>query len=211
LGNPLLAGVDLSKVPREDAVRVKEAADNLWTCEQQVRSALKRRAREESELYGAASSDDDVVEGESRSKRRRTFRPKTENAGCFHRKDGGKREDSTRKVPCSDLGELDKWMSRKKMVKVKARELPWIRRKQNKKDATFSMATTITRPERWHKLKITIFFTTSNVQFQGPPPMPADAAESLRRHLGLDMESVSVLKAKGVVHEEEAWEGFGGQ
>jgi hypothetical protein len=206
-----LEGVDLSKVPREDAVKVKEAADKLWTCEQHVRNILKRQDREESEAHGALSSDDGVEEGESRPKRRRTFRPKTENAGCFHGKDGRRREASTRRVPCSDLSELDKWMVRKGMVKVKARELPWIRRKQNKTGSTFSMATTLTQPERWRKLKITIFFTTANGQFQGPPPLPADAAESFRRHLGLEMESVSVLKAMGVVHEEEAWEGFGGQ
>ena len=95
------------------------------------------------------------------------------------------------------------------MVQEKAHELRWIRRKQNKSEATFPMATAITKPERWHKLKITI--RSANVQFQGPPPMPGDAAGSFRRHLGLEMESESLLKEMGIVHDGEAWEGFGGQ
>ena len=98
------------------------------------------------------------------------------------------------------------------MVSKTARELPWIRamnQKEGKKEQTFSMDTTITRPADWHRLKITVFFTTRTIQFQGPPPLPGDATESLMSHLGLDLDALNTTKAKGSIHDAEAWGAYG--
>jgi hypothetical protein len=206
--NPLLRGVDLDRLRPGKAEALKANADSALDCVSKVRKLLGEKRKLEEELQRL----DQEERRHPAKKRDKSARPKTENAGCFHAKDQHRREAQTKAVPCPDLTELDAWMVGQGMVQKMARELPWVRsmnKKEGKKNQTFSMATTIMRPAEWLRLKITIFFTTRTVQFQGPPPLPGDATESLMAHLGLDLDVLSTAKVKGSIHDAEAWGDYG--